>query len=87
VPGPPVVDPATAEQLQSLIARGHLGLGAFETEDCRATYEELKAKGVDVTEEPEDRFYGIDAAFRDPFGNHWRLTQPRSLDEIRDRTG
>ena len=87
VPGPPVVDPDTAEQLQSLIARGHLGLGALETDDCRATYEELKAKGVDVTEEPEERFYGIDAAFRDPFGNHWRLTQPRSLDEIRDRTG
>jgi catechol 2,3-dioxygenase-like lactoylglutathione lyase family enzyme len=87
VPEPPGVEEPIAEQLRSLLARGYLSVGALETEDCRATYEELKAKGVDVTEEPEDRFYGIDAAFRDPFGNHWRLTQPRSLDEIRDLTG
>ena len=72
-------------QLRSLVARGYLGLGAFETDDCRATYRELKAKGVEFIEEPEERFYGIDAAFRDPFGNHWRLTQPRTLDDIRDR--
>jgi catechol 2,3-dioxygenase-like lactoylglutathione lyase family enzyme len=87
VPEPPGVEEPIAEQLRSLLARGYLSVGALQTEDCRATYEELKAKGVDVTEEPEDRFYGIDAAFRDPFGNHWRLTQPRSLDEIRDLTG
>jgi uncharacterized glyoxalase superfamily protein PhnB len=49
----------------------------------RPTYEELKAKGVEFIEEPEERFYGIDAAFRDPFGNQWRLTQPKTLDEIR----
>ena len=60
-----------------------VGAGALRTDDCRATYAELKAKGVEMTEEPEERFYGVDAAFRDPFGNHWRLTQPRTLDEIR----
>jgi len=86
VPEPPVVEEPIAGQLRSLVARGYLGLGAFETDDCRATYRELKAKGVEFIEEPEERFYGIDAAFRDPFGNHWRLTQPRTLDDIRDRT-
>jgi catechol 2,3-dioxygenase-like lactoylglutathione lyase family enzyme len=84
VPGPPVVEEPIAEQLQSLMARGYLGLGAMATDDCRATYEALKAKGVEFIEEPEERFYGVDAAFRDPFGNHWRLTQPKSLDQIRD---
>ncbi|QBI18577.1 hypothetical protein ER308_02680 [Egibacter rhizosphaerae] len=67
-----------AEQIRSLIATGHLGPGAFATKDCRATYRELKAKGVEFIEEPEERFYGIDAAFRDPFGNHWRLTNART---------
>lgn len=84
VPGPPVVEEPIAEQLQSLMARGYLGLGAMATDDCRATYAELKAKGVEFIEEPEERFYGVDAAFRDPFGNHWRLTQPKPLDRIRD---
>ncbi|MEQ4204128.1 VOC family protein [Actinopolymorpha sp. B9G3] len=83
VPGAPVVDEGTAKQLRDLIARGYLGLGALSTQDCWATYRELRAKGVEFTEEPEERFYGIDAAFRDPFGNHWRLTQPKNLDEIR----
>ncbi len=84
VPGPPVVDGPIADQLRSLMARGYLGLGAMSTDDCRATYEELKAKGVEFIEEPEERFYGVDAAFRDPFGNHWRLTQPKALDDIRN---
>ncbi|QYN39930.1 VOC family protein [Pseudonocardia sp. DSM 110487] len=84
VPEPPVVEEPIAGQLRSLIARGFLGLGALRTDDCRATCEELKARGVEFTEEPEERFYGIDAAFRDPFGNHWRLTQPKTLGEIRE---
>jgi catechol 2,3-dioxygenase-like lactoylglutathione lyase family enzyme len=84
VPEPPVVAEPIAGQLRSLVARGYLGLGALRTDDCRATYEELKARGVEFIEEPEERFYGIDAAFRDPFGNHWRLTQPRTLGEIRE---
>jgi catechol 2,3-dioxygenase-like lactoylglutathione lyase family enzyme len=84
VPEPPLVDPATAEQLRSLIARGYLGLGALQTDDCWATYRELTVKGVEFTEPPEERFYGIDAGFRDPFGNAWRLTQPRNLGEIRE---
>ena len=86
VPEPPTVEEPIAGQLRSLIARGYLGLGALSTDDCWKTYRDLKAKGVDFIEEPEERFYGIDAAFRDPFGNHWRLTQPRTLDDIRHRT-
>jgi catechol 2,3-dioxygenase-like lactoylglutathione lyase family enzyme len=86
VPEAPMVEEPIASELRSLLARGYLSVGALSTDDCRASYEELKAKGVNMTEEPEERFYGIDAAFRDPSGNHWRLTQPRTLDEIRQVT-
>jgi catechol 2,3-dioxygenase-like lactoylglutathione lyase family enzyme len=75
VPEPPLMDAATAKQVHALLATGFLGPGALATDDCRATYEDLLAKGVEFIEEPSERFYGIDAAFRDPFGNHWRLTQ------------
>jgi catechol 2,3-dioxygenase-like lactoylglutathione lyase family enzyme len=75
IPGPPVFDTDTREQIQELTAKGAaLGL-FFSTDDCRATYEELKAKGVEFTEEPSERPYGIDAAFRDPSGNNVRLVQ------------
>ena len=87
VPEPPAVDGPTAEEMRSLMARGYLGLGAMSTDDCRASYEELKAKGVEFIEEPEERFYGVDAAFRDPFGNHWRLTQPKTLEQIQGDVG
>ena len=73
------MDSEIADQIRSLVATGFLGPGALATDDCRATYAELKAKGVEFTEEPEERFYGIDAGFRDPFGNQWRLTQPKPL--------
>ncbi len=87
VPEAPMVEEPIATELRSLLARGYLSVGALSTDDCHATYQELKGKGVEFIEEPEDRFYGVDAAFRDPSGNHWRLTQPRTLDEIRDATG
>ena len=48
----------------------------FETDDCRATYEQLRAAGVEFTQEPIERFYGTDCALRDPFGNPIRFTQP-----------
>lgn len=79
VPGPPVMDGELAKQFRSLVATGFLGPGAFATKDCWAAYRELRAKGVEFIEEPQERFYGIDAAFRDPFGNHWRLTQPNPV--------
>jgi catechol 2,3-dioxygenase-like lactoylglutathione lyase family enzyme len=77
VPGPPIMDEAEAARIRELIAKGYMGVGALATDDCRGTYAELVAKGVEFTEEPSERFYGIDASFRDPFGNPWRLTQTR----------
>ena len=76
VPGPPVHDDATAEQLRELITKGAGDGLIFETEDCRGTYERLKAAGVEFTQEPVERFYGTDCALRDPFGNPLRITQP-----------
>ena len=79
IPGPPVMDPDTAEQVRSLMAKGFAGTVFLATEDCQAAYEELKGRGVEFAEAPEERPYGIDSAFRDPSGNHIRLTQVREL--------
>jgi catechol 2,3-dioxygenase-like lactoylglutathione lyase family enzyme len=82
VPAPPVLDPESAEQLKTLIAKGVLGAAALHTDDCRATYEELRAKGVEFLMEPAERPYGIEAIFRDDSGNWFSLTQPSAeLDE------
>lgn len=75
IPGPPVMDSDTAEQVRDLMGKGFAGTIFLTTDDCRASYEELRSRGVDFIEEPEERPYGIDAAFRDPSGNHIRLTQ------------
>jgi len=79
VPGPPVMDDETAEQVRTLTAKGFAGTVFLTTDDCRAAYEELKGRGVEFVEQPEERPYGIDASFRDPSGNHIRLTEPREL--------
>jgi catechol 2,3-dioxygenase-like lactoylglutathione lyase family enzyme len=79
IPGPPVMDTETAEQVRSLMAKGFAGTVFLTTDDCRAAYQELKGRGVEFTEEPEERPYGIDAGFRDPSGNSFRLTQVRDL--------
>ena len=71
-----LMDEETAAQLRTLIAKGVLGAGAFHTDDCRATYEELKSKGVEFTSEPAERPYGIEAVFKDNSGNWFSLTQP-----------
>jgi catechol 2,3-dioxygenase-like lactoylglutathione lyase family enzyme len=75
VPGPPVFEASTSEQLKELLAKGVLGGLFLSTDDCRATYEELKSRGVEFQEEPTERPYGIDAGFRDPSGNSFRLVQ------------
>ena len=77
IPGPPVMDGDTAEQVRTLMAKGFSGTVFLTTDDCRASYEELKARGVEFTEEPEERPYGIDSGFRDPSGNSLRLTEVR----------
>jgi predicted enzyme related to lactoylglutathione lyase len=79
VPGPPVADSETAEQIRTLMAKGFAGSVFLTTDDCQASYEELKARGVEFSEEPEERPYGIDSGFRDPSGNSFRLTQVRDL--------
>jgi catechol 2,3-dioxygenase-like lactoylglutathione lyase family enzyme len=76
IPGPPAYDDATAEQVRELVAKGAAGGLIFQTDDCRADYERLRAAGVEFTQEPTERFYGIDCALRDPFGNPIRFTQP-----------
>jgi catechol 2,3-dioxygenase-like lactoylglutathione lyase family enzyme len=75
IPGPPVFDPETSEQVKSLMAKGAAGGLFFATDDCRATYEDLKGRGVEFTEEPSERPYGIDAGLRDPSGNAIRMVQ------------
>ena len=75
VPGPPVFDADTRSKLSELMAKGAAGGLFFATDDCRASYEELRARGVEFTEEPSERPYGIDAAIRDPSGNQIRVVQ------------
>jgi catechol 2,3-dioxygenase-like lactoylglutathione lyase family enzyme len=77
IPGPPVMDENTAEQVRDLAAKGFAGTVFLTTDDCQASYEELSSRGVEFTEEPEERPYGIDSGFRDPSGNSFRLTQVR----------
>ena len=75
IPGPPLMDADTERQVRDLVAKGFAGTVFLSTEDCRASYKELVARGVEFTEEPEDRPYGVDAGFRDPSGNNIRLTE------------
>jgi catechol 2,3-dioxygenase-like lactoylglutathione lyase family enzyme len=82
IPGPPVMDPETAEQVRNLMAKGFAGTVFLTTDDVHASYEELRGRGVEFTEQPEDRPYGIDSGFRDPSGNSFRLTQVRNLSAV-----
>jgi predicted enzyme related to lactoylglutathione lyase len=77
VPGPPVFDAETSEQLKQLVAKGVVGSLFFGTDDCQAMVDELKSRGVEFTQEPMERPYGIDAGFRDESGNQMRLAQMR----------
>jgi catechol 2,3-dioxygenase-like lactoylglutathione lyase family enzyme len=79
IPGPPVMDAETAEQVRSLMAKGFAGTIFLTTDDCQAAYEELRGRGVEFVEQPEERPYGIDSSFRDPSGNSIRLTQVREM--------
>ena len=79
VPGPPALDPDAAEQMRALLGKGAGSGFIFTTDDCRGTYEALRAKGVEFNEEPVERFYGIDVGLRDPFGNPLRITQPADV--------
>lgn len=71
-----LMDEQTSNKLREIMAKGVLGAGVFNTDNCRATYEELKARGVEFAQEPSERPYGIEAVFRDNSGNWFSLTQP-----------
>ena len=75
IPGEPVMDAATAEQVRDLMGKGFAGTVFLRTDDCQASYEELSARGVEFTEKPTPMPYGIDSSFRDPSGNNIRMAQ------------
>jgi uncharacterized glyoxalase superfamily protein PhnB len=75
IPGPPVMDEQTAGEVRNLMSKGFAGTVFLTTDDVRRDYEELKSRGVEFTDEVEERPYGIDSGFRDPSGNAIRLTQ------------
>jgi uncharacterized glyoxalase superfamily protein PhnB len=76
IPGPPVMDEDTKKQVEELMSKGFAGTVFLTTDDVQAAYEELKARGVEFTEAPAERPYGIDSEFRDPSGNAYRLGKP-----------
>ncbi|GAA2592696.1 VOC family protein [Winogradskya consettensis] len=77
VPGPPAMSEESAAQVRDLLTKGALGTSAIlTTDDCQNVYDTLKGQGVEFTQGVEVQPYGIDCAFRDPFGNHIRVTQP-----------
>jgi uncharacterized glyoxalase superfamily protein PhnB len=82
IPGEPVMDSETAEQVRTVMSKGFAGALFLTTDDCVASYEELKARGVEFTDAPEERPYGIDCGFRDPSGNALRLTQVREIASV-----
>jgi catechol 2,3-dioxygenase-like lactoylglutathione lyase family enzyme len=75
-PDGPYIDDDSAEQIRGLVSKGAALSFILATDDCRATHETLRDRGVEIVEEPTERVYGIDMAVRDPFGNHIRITQP-----------
>jgi len=75
VPGPPVFEEETRQQINALLAKGAAGGLFFRTDDIKSTYEDLKGRGVEFAQEPTEQPYGIDAGFRDPSGNSARMMQ------------
>jgi len=78
VPGPPMMDEESAEQVKALVAKGVLGPGTFETANCRQRFAELDERGVTFLSEPTERFYGVEATFRDNSGNWFSMTERNS---------
>lgn len=77
LPGPPVHDEATAQALRALVAKGAMPPLVLAVDDCRAAYAKMRAAGVEFTQEPVDRYGNVDAGFRDPSGNGWKMVQSR----------
>jgi catechol 2,3-dioxygenase-like lactoylglutathione lyase family enzyme len=77
VPGPPMLDAATAQTLQAMVAKGAMPPLVLVVDDCRAAYERMRGAGVEFTQEPVERFGTVDAGFRDPSGNGWKMIGAR----------
>jgi uncharacterized glyoxalase superfamily protein PhnB len=77
LPQEPVLDAKTAQAMREMVAKGAMPPLVLTVADCRAAYETLKAKGVEFTQEPVARFGGVDANFRDPSGNAWKMVEAR----------
>jgi catechol 2,3-dioxygenase-like lactoylglutathione lyase family enzyme len=76
-PGPPVLDAGTAQTVRAIVAKGAMPPLVLNVDDCRAAYDRMHARGVELTQEPMDRYGTVDAGFRDPSGNGWKLIQAR----------
>ena len=76
-PQPPTVDDATAQTLREMVAKGAMPPLVMVVDDCRKAYETMRGRGVEFTQEPVDRYGSVDASFRDPSGNGWKLIQAR----------
>jgi len=76
-PGPPVLDAGTTQTVRAIVAKGAMPPLVLNVDDCRAAYEQLRARGVEFTQEPMDRYGTVDAGFRDPSGNGWKMIQAR----------
>jgi catechol 2,3-dioxygenase-like lactoylglutathione lyase family enzyme len=76
-PQPPTVDDATAQTLNEIVAKGAMPPLVFVVDDCRSAYERLRTRGVEFTQEPIERFGSVDASFRDPSGNGWKMIEAR----------
>ena len=77
-PGPPTMDEGTAQSVREVLAKGAMPPLVLEVSDCRAMYDRMKARGVEVTQEPTERYGTVDAGFRDPSGNGWKMVQSRN---------
>ena len=76
-PGPPVLDASTAHTLRAIVAKGAMPPLVLAVDNCRAAYDRLHSQGVEFTQEPIDRYGSVDAAFRDPSGNGWKMIEAR----------
>jgi catechol 2,3-dioxygenase-like lactoylglutathione lyase family enzyme len=76
-PGPPMLDEATAQAVRAIVAKGAMPPLVLTVDDCRAAYDRMVTRGVEFTQEPVDRFGTVDAGFRDPSGNGWKMIQAR----------
>ena len=76
-PGPPVLDAATAKTVREIVAKGAMPPLVLVVDDCRAACERMRAQGIELTQDPVDRYGTVDAGFRDPSGNGWKMIQAR----------